>query len=168
MGRHAIRFILKHTVASAAVAIAIVGCTTIFYFALLLWAVVAGAGLGGPLAFPAMILFAVVASVGSILVLMPTTLVTEWISSRAQLHFVLQIPIAVAVLIVLVLAAALSRALASGTSIASGAWVALIASSLLLVPLGVYWSALRSTDWLLSAALVLADEFRRWRAGHAG
>jgi hypothetical protein len=82
MVRKAVRFVLKHAVAAAAVVIVVVAVTAASYLALILWVLLAGGGLGGPLTFPFMILFALVASVASILVLLPTTAVTQWMCAR--------------------------------------------------------------------------------------
>jgi hypothetical protein len=91
----AIRFAAKHAVAAAVVISGIVVFSAASYFALLAWAVLAGEPLGGPLAFPFMVLFAVVAGAVSVgAALLPVTAVTEWICLRRRMRLPWQITIA--------------------------------------------------------------------------
>jgi hypothetical protein len=148
-----VRFAFRHAAAAALVVSGIVAFTAASYFALLTWAVLAGEPIGGPLAFPFMVLFALVASVGCVvLALFPTTIATEWICRTYRLSLVLQIPIASTLLVALVFGVALGVAITRGTSLGAAAWSAAIGSALLLVPLGAYWWALQSTDLLMHLA----------------
>jgi hypothetical protein len=71
------RFAVKHAVAGAVVVGGVVALTAASYFALLAWAVLMGEPLGGPLAFPFLVLFALVASiVSAVMILLPTTAFT--------------------------------------------------------------------------------------------
>lgn len=146
----AIRFAVKHAVAATVVISGIVAFTAASYFALLAWAVIAGEGLGGPLAFPVMVLFALVASVVSVLlVLLPTTALTEWICVKRGVHRLWQIPVATLLLAGYVFSAALVAGVAWESSVHRAASLAGILFASLLVPLGAYWWSLQSTDWLI-------------------
>lgn len=159
---NAMRFAVKHAVATGVVVGGIVAFTAASYFALLAWAVLVGEPLGGPLAFPFMVLFALVASVVSVgLILLPATAVAERISVRRQLRVAFQIPIATALAGVFLLFAALVISVLRGVSWGSAAAAAGVMFALLLVPLGVYWWSMQSADWLLRAAT------RRVRAAKA-
>jgi hypothetical protein len=65
-----LRFAAKHAVAGMIVVAGIVAFTAATYFALLLWAMLTGQELGGPLALPFMVLFAFVAGVVSVAVIL--------------------------------------------------------------------------------------------------
>ena len=154
MARIAIfRFAIKHAVATGVVIAGIVGVTAASYFALLAWAVLAGEPLGGPLAFPFLVLFALVASVVAAgLILFPATALTEWICVKNKFRLALQIPIATAFVAGYLLLAAVIAAVVRDVSLASAATAAGVVFLLLLVPLGVYWWAMQSADWLLRIA----------------
>ena len=150
---NAVRFAVKHAVATGVVVGGVVAFTAASYFALLAWAVLAGESLGGPLAFPFMVLFALIASLVSVgFILLPATAVAEWIAARKRLRVASQIPIAIALAVVFIVAAALVisvlREMSWGSAAAAAGWM----FALLLVPLGVYWWSMQSADWLLRAA----------------
>ena len=150
---NAVRFAVKHALATGVVVGGVVAFTAASYFALLAWAVLAGQPLGGPLALPFMVLFALVASLGSVaLILLPATAIAEWISVKKRLRVALQIPIATALAAVFVVLAALVIAVLREMSWGSAAAAAGVIFALLLVPLGVYWWSMQSADWLLRAA----------------
>jgi hypothetical protein len=159
---NAMRFAVKHAVATAVVVGGIVAFTAASYFALLAWAVLVGDPLGGPLAFPFMVLFALFASVVSVgLILLPATALAEWVAVKKQLRMAFQIPIATALAGVQLLFAALVISVLGGMPWSSAAAAAGVIFALLLVPLGVYWWSMQSADWLLRAAT------RWWRPGKA-
>jgi len=148
--QYAMRFAIKHAVAGSVVIGGIVGLTAASYIALLAWAILAGGDLGGPLAFPFLVLFAVVASVVSVgLILLPTTALTEWICVTRNLRLALQIPIATVCLWTYLISAALVVALLRGTPLSSATFTASVVFVLLLAPLGAYWWSMQSADWLL-------------------
>ena len=151
-----IRFVVKHAVAATVVVSGAVILTAASYFALLAWAVVAGGGLGGPLAFPFMVLFALLASTAAVLlVLLPTTALTEWICRKRQAHRLIQIPVATLVLAAYVLAATVVIALLAKSSVGKATSLAAVTIGVLLVPLGAYWWSLQSTDWLIHVGIRL-------------
>ena len=154
--RDAIRFVVKHAVAAGVVLMGSVALSAGSYFALLAWAVLSDQPLGGPLAFPFLILIAVGMSLAAIgAALFPVTTLTEWICRGCNLRIVWQIPIAIAVMgswmVMLAAIASVSRA-----PIASTAPLAGVVFLLLLAPLGIYWWSLQCVDWILGVA-------NRWR-----
>ena len=151
-GRDAMRFAVKHAVAAGIVLMGSIAVSAASYFALLTWAVLADQPLGGPLAFPFLLLLAAGASLAAIVVaLFPVTALTEWKCRGRNLRIVWQIPIAIAVMgtwaLLLAAIASVSRA-----SLASTATVAGVVFLLLLVPLGIYWWSLQCADWILGVA----------------
>lgn len=125
---------------------------TITYFALLLWAVFTGGGIGGPLAYPAgLLFFFVAAAVASLVLLLPSTALAEWFAKRRGLPILVQIPISVAILallcFVLVTIAASVGAPPSFLGVSVGFGVLFIAH---LLPLGLYWWTAQSGPLLLS------------------
>lgn len=144
------RFAVKHAVAAAVVIAGITAFSAASYFALLVWAVLVGEPMGGPLAFPFMVLFAVVVSTISVgAALFPVTALTEWICRRRRLGWPWQIPIATAVMGAGLLMVAVVAAAVRGGSLGSTLAPAGIAFLLLLAPLGMYWWSVRSADWIV-------------------
>ena len=124
----------------------------IIYLALLLWAVFTGDGIGGPLAYPAGLLFVIVAAIVACLVLLlPSTALAEWFAKRSGLPILAQIPISVAILALLcfvfIAVAASTGVPASFQGISVGFGVLFIAH---LLPLGLYWWTAQSGPLLLS------------------
>jgi hypothetical protein len=147
------RFAVKHAIAAGVVITAMIALATASYVALLVWAVLVGEPLGGPLAFPFMILIAVVASVISVgAVLLPVTALTEWICVRRQIRLQWQIPIDTAVMGMWLLMLAAIGAAVRGAPIGSTAVPTGTVFLLLLVPLGMYWWSMQSADWILRVA----------------
>ncbi len=145
-------FCARHFLALAVTVAAACMVWTITYFALLLWAMLTGGGIGGPLAYPAGLLFFFVATTAaSLLLLLPSTALAEWFTRRRGFPILVQIPISVAALAMLCLAVVgIASALGSqltfrGLSVGSG-----ILFLSLLVPLGLYWWAAQSIPLLLS------------------
>jgi hypothetical protein len=92
------RFAVKHAIAAIVVIAGIAAFTAALYFALFAAAVIFDQPLGSPIAGPLTVLFAVVASIISIVVvLLPVTAVTEWTCQRRGRVW-WQIPIATAVM----------------------------------------------------------------------
>ena len=158
---NAMRFAIKHAVAAGVVVGGIVAFTAASYFALLIWSVLAGLPLGGPLAFPFMVLLALVASIVCVLFLIfPATAVTEWVCARYRLQLAVQIPVAAAVLGLLVFGVMLTLAAVQGRSIGAVASLAAIVSVILLVLLGAYWWSMQSADLLIRAGARLWQNVR--------
>jgi hypothetical protein len=131
---------------------------TIAYFALLLWAMVTNGGIGGPLAYPAgLLFFFVAATVASLVLLLPSTALAEWIARRRRLPILAQIPISVGILallcFVLVCIAASVDAAPSFQGVSVGFGVLFIAH---LLPLGLYW-------WMAQSGPLLFSLFKRLR-----
>jgi hypothetical protein len=146
------RFAIKHAVASAVVVGGTMALTAASYFALFAWAVVAGEPLGGPLAFPFMVLASLLASVvAAVFILLPTTALTEWICLNRGFRLALQIPVATVCMGTYVFTASLAFALVRGVALASAASAAAVLFGLLLVPLGAYWWSMQSADWVARA-----------------
>jgi hypothetical protein len=132
----------------------VVACVvwTVTYFALLLWAAFIGGGIGGPLAYPAGLLFFFVATTAtSLFLLLPSTALAEWFTQRRGFPILAQIPVSVAVLALLcliavsIVSAAGSQPTFHGVSVGFG-----ILFLVLLVPLGIYWWGAQSAPLLLS------------------
>lgn len=126
---------------------------TVVYFALLLWAVFSGGGIGGPLAFPAGLLFVLVAATLAVLSLfLPATALAELVARRRGFPILVQIPISVAFLAVLsFIVVGTVMTVRSGTTTPKDF---LIASGLLfvihLLPLGLYWWVAQSGPLIVS------------------
>ena len=125
---------------------------TITYIALLLWAAFTDSGVGGPLAYPAGLLFLFVAvTVASLVLLLPSTALAEWIANRRGLPILAQIPISVAVLallcLVMVTVAEAADTSSSFRGLPLGFGVLFFAH---LIPLGLYWWTAQSGPLLFS------------------
>ncbi len=163
----AMRFAAKHAVAATLVVAGMATLSGVSYFVLLAWAVLTDEPLGGPLAFPFMIVLAAATGVTVVSVaLFPVTALTEWICRRSDLRTRWQIPIAAAVMGTWVLMLAATATLLSGAPLASGAAPAGVIVLLLLIPLWIYWWTTQAADWILGAATRWWDNrARRTRSG---
>ena len=153
----AARFAMKHAVASAVVIAGIVAFTAASFLALFAWAVAAGEPLGGPLAFPFMVLLALAASAAAVGILFMTTALAEWICARCGWGLFAQIPASMAILGTALLPAAFLLFDASLLA-AAGMW------ALLLPALGAYWWSMQSVDWLLRLCSRSLRACSRWWA----
>jgi hypothetical protein len=134
------------------VTVAVAGALwTVTYFALLLWAIFGGGGLGSPASYPAGLLLIFVGGTAvSVVLLLPSTGLAEWFSRRRGLPILAQIPISVAVLAFLCLAiGGIASAIGSQPSL-RGVSMSFILFLAHLVPLGIYWWAAQSGPLLLS------------------
>ncbi len=140
---------LGHALAAATVVGTTIVLTMLAYFGMLAWAVLMGEPIGGALALPFMLLLALVGSAASvILVLFPSTLLTHGARQRLNWPLITEIPIAVVMsFAVSVLVGVVAGALLG--TVEDGVRLALAATALLLVPLGLYWWSLQGTTWLL-------------------
>jgi hypothetical protein len=153
---------IRHCLALALTVLAACALWTITYFALLLWAVFSNSDIGGPLAYPAGLLFFFLAStVTGLVLLLPSTATAEWFARRRGFPILAQIPLSVAALAVLCLVvvgiASAVRAQPTLYGVSVGFGVLFLA---LLVPLGLYWWALQSGPLLLSIFRRLRGIFR--------
>ncbi len=141
----AARFAIKHTIAAGVVIAGMAVCAAIAFVV----GVVVLAARDSATTFPSSVLFALVAGVMSVvLVLTPLTIATELFCERARLRLWWQIPISFGML------CAVGAGLAvvdvnAGATWAAAARVAGIATASLVIPMTVYWWALQSADWLL-------------------
>lgn len=142
---------MRHGLALAVTIIVPCLLWTIVYFALLLWAVITGEGLGGPLAYPAGLLFFLVATiVGGSLLLFPSAALAEWCARRRAWPILAQIPLSLFTLAVLprpALATVTGARSPLFPSVSAGFAVLFIGY---LLPLGLYWWAAQSGPLLLS------------------
>ena len=134
-------FCVRHFFASLLTVLT--GCLlwTIVYFAILLWAALAGSGLGGPLAYPAGLLFFLGAgAAASSMLFFPATALAEWLARRVGLPVFAQMPLSVAFLALFCLAwVGFCSSLSFGVLFLS-----------LLFPLGFYWWAAQGASLVLS------------------
>jgi hypothetical protein len=139
------RFAIKHTIAAGVV---IAGMAVAGALAFVVGVVMLAAR-DSSTTFPSSVLFALVAGVMSVvLVLAPITIATELFCERARLRLWWQIPISFGML------CAVGAGLAAvdvnaGATVTTAARVAGIATASLVIPMAVYWWALQSADWLL-------------------
>ena len=145
----------------ALLVIVVLACVawTVAYFALLFWATVSGGGIGGPLAYPAGLLFAAVATVAAgIAFFLPSTRFAEWFARRRGLPILAQIPISLVCLGVLclilvgVVQANRQEPFAIKTFLG---WTAFLIG-IQLLPLGIYW-------WIAQAGPLAMSVLRRFR-----
>ncbi len=125
---------------------------TLAYVALFLWAMFTDGGIGGPLAYPAGLLFCFFAATAASLVLLfPSTALAEWLAWRQKLPIFAQLPISIAILALLCLiipsVTVAAGALPSFRDAAFRFGVLFIAH---LLPLGLYWCTAQSGPLLLS------------------
>jgi hypothetical protein len=149
---------IRHAVASVATIVAACAVWTVVYAALLLWAIVANDGLGGPLAYPGgLLLVAVAAGVGCLLLFFPATVSAELICRNRALPILMQIPVSVAALAALcALAGVILRASAAvlpfGASVSGFVlWLFMLS----LLPIGFYWWIAESAPLVRSAIRML-------------
>jgi hypothetical protein len=157
-------FVLRHGVASLATVVAACAIWTVTYLVLLLWAIAANGGLGGPLAYPGgLLVVALAAGLASLFLFFPATALAELACRRKALPILAQIPISVALLAALcVLAAFAIEAFRDPPATAPVvarlcAW----AFGLSLVPIGFYW-------WIAQAGPLLRAALRLLPSSHRG
>jgi hypothetical protein len=150
----AMRFAFKHAVATIVLTAASVALTVVSYFGFLAWAAVAGQGIGGPLALPFVILLALLAALACVMgALLPVTALADVITSRVfHWHRLAQIPVSGSLLLAYVVGLGIVVGLACGATIERAATAAIPLAVVLLVPLGLYWWCLQSTDLVVGLA----------------
>ena len=155
-------FCARHLLALATVVAVACVVWTVCYLALVLWAVFTGGGIGGPLAYPAGLLFSFVATAAaSLLLLFPSTALAEWFCRRRGFPILAQIPVSIGLLALLCLiTVSIASALGSqftARGLLMGFGILFIT---LLVPLGLYWWAAQSVPLLLSLVRRIRDLIR--------
>jgi hypothetical protein len=148
------QYAAKHAVAATVVIACVAAFTVVSYFALLLWCVFAGAPVGGPLAMPFALLFAITASAVSVVgVLWPVTTLTDLLCRRfLHWHRIVQIPVATLLMFLYVTCWCLLVGLVTRKPAAAAIEFGAVASAVLLVPLGAYWWSLQAVDGILGVA----------------
>ena len=145
-------FFARHFIALAVTDVMVCLVWTVTYVALLLWAMFTDGGIGGPLAYPAGLVFCFVATtVVSLLLLFPSTALAGWFARRRNWPLIAQIPVSVVILALLCLVV-VSIASAIGTlptlhGVSVGFGLLFL---VLLLPLGVYWWAVQGIALLFS------------------
>jgi hypothetical protein len=151
-------FCLRHAVAMALTIAIPCLLWTVAYLGLLLYAMVTGGDLGGPLAYPVGLLFVLsTATAACLFLLFPSTALAEWIGRRSSLPILTQIPISIGILAILSLVLTLildqrflqALPFAPGQKLNPGITTAVLFCAHLL-PLGFYWWVAQSIP-LLSA-----------------
>jgi hypothetical protein len=159
-------FALRHAVASIGTVVAACVVWTITYFLLLLWAIAANAGLGGPLAYPGgLVAVVAIASVGCCSLFFPATALAEWACRRRGWPITAQIPVSVAALALLSMVAGvpvrvlLERSVSATSALNISTWLFVIS----LIPLGFYWWIAQAGP-LVRAAFELSQRRRALRS----
>ena len=134
---------------------------TIVYFALLLWAIIFGGGIGSPVAYPiGLLFFAGAALVGGLVLFLPSTAFAEWLVKRRKLPTLLQIPISIATLALFCLISVILAPFPPSTlpDVLTGFirfWGAL------LLPMGLYWWTAQSGPLALEIIRKISGAVRR-------
>ena len=145
-------FCARHFVALVVTVVAACVVSTATYFSLLLWAVFTDSGIGGPLAYPAgLLFFSVATTAASLVLLFPSTALAECFVRRRGLPILAQIPVSVAALAVFCLVAVgIASAVGSQPTLHGFSVGFCVLFLALLVPLGLYWWAAQSVPLLIS------------------
>jgi hypothetical protein len=156
-------FCARHLLALAVTIAVPCALWTIVYFALLLWAIIFGGGIGSPVAYPiGLLFFAGAALVGGLVLFLPSTVFAEWLVKRRKLPTLLQIPISVATLalfcLISVILAAEPFHPSSLPNILTGF---IIFWGALLLPLGLYWRTAQSGPLVLEIIRKVSGAVRR-------
>jgi hypothetical protein len=145
-------FCARHALAVVALTVSTCVLWTVVYLALFFWAIFSGGGIGGPLAYPAgLIFFAIASTFMGIFVFLPTTAFAEWFTHRQGWPILAQIPMCVAgfslICITIIFAAIYTSAEVTFLNAAMG-FLALIV--IYLIPLTIYWWVAQSIPLLIS------------------
>ena len=144
------------------VTVACVGWT-IVYFALFLWAAFSGGGMGGPLAYPAGLLFVLVAAtLAGLALFLPAVGLAELVARRFSLPILVQIPMSLGFFAVICFVFdCIAHGLRHGPVTLRGFTVGLgLLFFVNLLPLGLYW-------WTAQIGpMVLSIVRRLWPGGH--
>jgi hypothetical protein len=162
----AVRALAEHTVAGAVVVAVSVAGAAGAYISLLLWAIATGSGLGGPLALPGIVLVVYLAAVIAVLfILFPVMTATQFVCRRIRHRWIAEIVVSSLLLIVFVVALSIGFAFSRSMSASGAAKLAAVASSILLILLGVYWWSLQMSGLLLRFVTDVAARVHFvWRA----
>lgn len=163
---NATRFVLKHTVSTLTVVVGTGLIAAMSWIVLFLWTLMTNGGAEPPFSFPRMVMWGLGLGLGAAaVVLMPATIVSEAVSSAAGRRIWSKLPIVSLVLVLMTFGAAGVYG-ASGAPLAVSLSLAIPGAGLLLLLLLIYWSALQSTDWLLTTFARTAARISPARFGH--
>jgi hypothetical protein len=158
MSWNATRFALKHAMASIAVMAGMAAVATVSFLVGVM--MISGRNEDSS-TLHSTLLFGLLGGWASVvIVLAPITAATELLCERSRLRIWWQIPISVFLLSAVGLGLAFVNVASTGASFDTSLKTAVLATAALLVPLGVYWWAAQSADWLLRSGGHLAS--RMW------
>lgn len=145
-------FFARHSLAIFVTAAVACVLWTILYGVLLVWAVLAGGGIGSPVAYPLGLLAVLVGSTAlAVTLLFPCTALAEWIASRRGWPIFAQIPINAGILAG-ICAIVVGFAALTGSEVTLGMVIigygGLFSAGLL--PLGLYWWTMQSGPLAIS------------------
>ena len=144
-------FCARHSVALLVTVGVECGLWTITYFALLLWAMCAGGGLGSPATYPLGLFSIIVAgTLDCAALLLPSTALAEWYQRRCGYGTLALLCVALTCLSFLACGWVFSARLATATSA--------VLFLLHLLPLGLYW-------WVVQCGPLLLSLLRKLRLG---
>ena len=160
-------FAARHFVAMFVVVAGACILWTVAYFALLLWAVLSGGGVGGPLAFPVGLLLVLVASALAVVVLlMPSAALAERMARWLQLPILAQIPLSVGFLAALCLSAGVVARLLEHPHFAAGNFVWTGGLHLSASPRAARYLLVGSAEWAIAAVSASQAFTRRSSSKH--
>lgn len=145
-------FCARHCLAVAVTVAAACVVWSVAYIALLLWALLTDSGVGGPLAYPAGLLFVFLATTtASCILFFPCTALAEWFVRRRGLPMIVQIPFSVVLLaLCCLIAAGIASTIGSHPAFGGSLIVFGMLFLSLLVPFGLYWWVAQSLPLFLS------------------
>lgn len=152
-------FFLRHAVATALMVLVLCLLWTFAYFALLIWAMVSGGGVGSPVVYPIGLLLCLIGGTAACFgIFFPCAAIAEWIAKRNGLPILFQIPISAAILaggslLIAGVIAAIDHQVTVGAAAAS---VGILFVTNLL-PLGFYW-------WIAQSGPLLLSLYRKFRS----
>jgi hypothetical protein len=143
--------LIAHAVASGVVAVVTLAVATVGFLGLLLWAVLAGEPIGGPLALVGVLLTAIAfVPIMLLLFLMPATATARWLRRAFRWSWWVEMPLATIAMVLYV--AIVFFALSYTDTVEQsreGAGVAGAFAGTLLLPLGLYWWSFTAADGVL-------------------
>ena len=143
------RFVVKHAVAAAVVTAGTGLFAGASWLVTFLWATMTSSGSDPALPFFSTVMGGVTSgAAASVLVLLPSTALAEFVTARARLRIWWQVPLAAVVILGIGVVATVVDT-ANQLALSTAATQMLAATMRRLAALVVYWWSLQSTDWLL-------------------
>ena len=165
--------LIAHAVASGVVAVVTLVVASLGFFGLLLWAVLAGEPIGGPLALVGVLLTAIAfVPVMLLLFLIPATALARWLRRTLRWSWWVEMPLATVAMILCVGVVFFGLSFTDTVEQSeAGARVAGGFAGLLLLPLGIYWWSFTAADAVLRLARTawarIAEAIRARSGAHA-